>query len=273
MFQHIITPIDGSERSNHAVEIAARIAAECEADLELVSVVASDSRTDDAVELLQEAATALGEGPSEPRLTPLVGEKVAATIAEHVESTDGAMIVLSSTGRGRSAAVLGSVTDELVRLMFGPIIVVGPHVEDPRPLSNPIVVPVDGSEHSESSLPLAGAWGVALGATPWVVAVATEAPAVVGDAVETAYPARLARSLRSSTGHAVDFEALHAQPHHSPATAIVDFATGIEAGLVIMSTHGRTGLARLTTGSVTADVIHRASCPVVVHRPPQFADE
>lgn len=39
------------------------------------------------------------------------------------------------------------------------------------------------------------------------------------------------------------------------------------AGLVVVGTHGRTGLDRLLLGSVAEEVIHRASCPVVTVRP------
>jgi nucleotide-binding universal stress UspA family protein len=38
-----------------------------------------------------------------------------------------------------------------------------------------------------------------------------------------------------------------------------------------MATHGRTGLDRLTTGSVTADVVRDIEVPVVMFRPPKLA--
>jgi nucleotide-binding universal stress UspA family protein len=270
VFQHIISPIDGSDQSVHAVEIGARIAAECDADLEMVCVAPTTADEDDAREVLARVADAHEDLPVAPQLTTLVGDPVASTIAQHAESISGSMIVLSSTGRGRTAAVLGSVAEDLVREMFGPIIVVGPSVGSYRPLSNDLIVPVDGSHFSETSLPLAGAWSVALGAEPWVIEVLSDGPGTTADVHESAYAAREARSLQSQTHHPVEFEVLHG---HAPATAIVDFATRQDAGLIVMSTHGRTGLQRLTTGSVAAGVIHRAPCPVVLHRPPKFADE
>lgn len=36
--------------------------------------------------------------------------------------------------------------------------------------------------------------------------------------------------------------------------------------LIVMSTHGRTGLKRLLTGSVTEEVMRHAPCPVFVYR-------
>jgi hypothetical protein len=46
----------------------------------------------------------------------------------------------------------------------------------------------------------------------------------------------------------------------------VDFAEEWDADLVIMGSHGRTGLARLLLGSVARNVLHHASCSVLVIR-------
>jgi nucleotide-binding universal stress UspA family protein len=37
-----------------------------------------------------------------------------------------------------------------------------------------------------------------------------------------------------------------------------------------MASHGRTGLARIVMGSIAAAVIHEATVPVMVVRPPSF---
>lgn len=50
---------------------------------------------------------------------------------------------------------------------------------------------------------------------------------------------------------------------NAPATEISRVARDIKADLVVMGTHGRTGLRRLLLGSVAAHVMQRAPCPVV----------
>jgi universal stress protein A len=49
----------------------------------------------------------------------------------------------------------------------------------------------------------------------------------------------------------------------APATAIVRAARRERAGLLVVGTHGRTGLRRLVLGSVAERVVRTAPCPVV----------
>jgi nucleotide-binding universal stress UspA family protein len=51
-----------------------------------------------------------------------------------------------------------------------------------------------------------------------------------------------------------------------PATAIVNYATQNQIDLVVMPTHGRSGISRLLLGSVTEEVLRHAPCPVLAIR-------
>jgi nucleotide-binding universal stress UspA family protein len=48
-------------------------------------------------------------------------------------------------------------------------------------------------------------------------------------------------------------------------------AERLHCDLIVLGTHGRTGLARLLLGSVAEAVVRRAPCPVLTIRPPQLA--
>jgi nucleotide-binding universal stress UspA family protein len=50
----------------------------------------------------------------------------------------------------------------------------------------------------------------------------------------------------------------------APHTSIVEMAEREGADLIVMSTHGRTGLSHILLGSVTEKVVARAPCPVLV---------
>jgi universal stress protein A len=49
----------------------------------------------------------------------------------------------------------------------------------------------------------------------------------------------------------------------SPASAIVHLAEKENVDMIVMPTHGRTGLMRLLMGSVAEEVVRKASCPVL----------
>ena len=55
----------------------------------------------------------------------------------------------------------------------------------------------------------------------------------------------------------------------SPAENILDEAEREGSDLIVMSTHGRTGLAHVLMGSVTEQVVRNAVCPVFSIHPPK----
>jgi nucleotide-binding universal stress UspA family protein len=54
-----------------------------------------------------------------------------------------------------------------------------------------------------------------------------------------------------------------------PATEIVRYATDAGMGLIVMGTHGRTGVERLLMGSVAEKVLRDAPCSVLVVKLPK----
>jgi len=66
------------------------------------------------------------------------------------------------------------------------------------------------------------------------------------------------------TDSAVDFE--HRLLVGSPATSIVHLAEKEAVEMIVMPTHGRTGLARVLMGSVAEEVVRKAKCPVFTVR-------
>lgn len=53
-----------------------------------------------------------------------------------------------------------------------------------------------------------------------------------------------------------------------PAGRIVELAEEENIDLIVMGTHGRTGLKRLLMGSVAEAVVRRAKCPVLTFKEP-----
>lgn len=265
MVQHLIVPVDDSAESWRAFDVALALATRSDSSVRIVEVASDpdDARATEARldEELQRRGPFDVEVNCEVRQTiGSVADEVASLLDLHPEAT----IVMSSHGKGRSAALVGSVTEDVLRATFGPIVLVGPNVE-PDDFSGPIVVTVDGSHESEVALPLATAWATELRSTPWIVTVAEPMSDRSGDMSETAYTARLAKDMAAFSGHAVEFEGLHGR--HADR-AVTEYAKHLGASMIVASSHGRSGLSRLVMGSVTAGLVRTATCPVTVVRLP-----
>lgn len=268
MFQKLIVPVDGSVASFKAVPVAAHMARAVGGSFEVITVIDGLADVALARDALERDIADLSDIDASVERRVLTGATVAEAIDRHVEATPGAMVLMSSHGHGRSAGVLGSTCDAVLRRTFGPVIVIGPNVADDQGrLDGSYVVPLDGSKFGDSVLAIVAAWTAEFRGTPWLIEVGNEWPSYIGDVVDSSFVSSRAYELRRKIAHDVEFEVLHGG--HA-ARSITDFAGEMEASLIFMATHGRTGLARLRSGSVAAEVIRHAHCPVVLFRPPQL---
>lgn len=143
-----------------------------------------------------------------------------------------------------------------------------------------ILVPTDGSALSERAFPVAVALAQAQDAEVALVRVVLPLVRFGDDPAgyvpresydeflqaatdEASYDlARAAKQLRES-GISVRTEILYG----STAATLLDFEATNETDLVVMSTHGRTGLARFTLGSVADLILREGIAPVLLVRP------
>jgi nucleotide-binding universal stress UspA family protein len=72
------------------------------------------------------------------------------------------------------------------------------------------------------------------------------------------------RELKVPTGVAVEYRL----EEGFAASEIVRMATEIPCDLIVMGTHGRSGLGRLLLGSVAEQVLRKAPCPVLTVKAP-----
>jgi nucleotide-binding universal stress UspA family protein len=61
--------------------------------------------------------------------------------------------------------------------------------------------------------------------------------------------------------------------HGDAAAEIVRVAKEREVDLIVIASHGRTGLGRMLFGSTAEEVVRHASCPVLVVKPPPDEEE
>ena len=263
MVQHIVTPIDGSTASWRAAGAAATLARLTNSSLTYLTVEFDPADRAPALDHLRQGVDPTQTGDLhldlEVRITT---SSVAEQIEAVVEERPGTIVVMSSHGRGRSAAIVGSVADDVLRRTFGPLVLLGPHVTSSE-FSGPVLIAVDDVGDAELAVPLGVAWAIELSLEPWIVHAAPSATLLPTDTFETGWLASLAHRFEEVSGHEIEFDAVHGR---HPAADVAAYAERHEAALVVGTTHARTGLQRLAHGSVMAGLVRQATCPVLVAR-------
>lgn len=150
-----------------------------------------------------------------------------------------------------------------------------------------ILLPLDGSEFAAEALPHAEEMARSSGAKLVLFQVVEDTPDYVVAQIESVGITTVAHD-ESKRNQALDtaqsyLDDLVTSLRHrqidavadigggDPATAVVDYARQEAVDLIVMSTHGRTGLARWAYGSVAHKVLQAAPCAVLVVRPVNFA--
>jgi nucleotide-binding universal stress UspA family protein len=263
----IIVPLDGSSHSERALEPARMISQQSAAHLVLVT-----SRLGGVLEPQTYLESVARDVATSSVRTVVFEDRLAVGSIMTVAGTEPDPVVCMATHarRGAGLAVFGSITEEVIRRIDVPLVLVGPSVVATPGASRfeEMVVCLDGSPAAAGILPTATDWVGNLGLRMWLVDVVdpdslVDAVRTPGADVSAAGPLeRVARELSGSDVN-VSWETLSGR---DPASAIVAFAQERSSPLIAMTTHGRSGLARVAAGSVTMAVVHHAPCPVLVTR-------
>lgn len=217
----------------------------------------------------------------------------ADEILRYSEEERADLVVLASHGRsGRKQWALGSVADKVLRSSRIPVFLV-PFGAGGRPdggewSARTMIVPLDGSELAETVLPhveaLAGQGGKE--GMEVVLVRACEPPAIPtyyspelsqiplhwGEYAEqetaqckkvaAEYLVGVEKNLRDA-GMNVRSEVLVGKA----SDEIVDYASKTPDALIVMATHGRSGLSRLVYGSVALNILVGVTNPIFLIKP------
>ena len=275
-FPKILVCTDGSPESEGAITAALNLAKTTGSTVFLLEVLfflagyemqSPDNLAPPVVNLelmqIQETATrerldawkaeAAGEGVTlEPRVR--TGASAYGGIMEEAGELQPDLIIMGRHGyTGLTRLLMGSVTARVIGHSPVSVLVVPRGV----PLSfERLLIASDGSAFSEA------AWNEALSLAK------TMGSALIGVSVAAAE-----RDISTATGAVRNLEAAAAKqgitldtmiPVGRPEVGIVKAAEFKQASLIIVGSHGRTGLKRLLMGSVAELVIGDAKCPVLV---------
>ena len=212
-------------------------------------------------------------GPEVHVVHGLAPSDAAARLAA---SLDADLVVVGTHAeRGLARALAGSTASETLRRSAAPVLVV-PEDCDARPgPDRPVLAAVDFSELSVPALEQAAALAETYQAPVEPVHVLDLGP---GDGLDLGglltlndvrsgpddtLVTQAQRALRQLARRAgLDPETVHVATG-APETAIVRLAGTLDAGAVVLGTHGRTGWDRVRLGSVAEWVVRHAPCPVL----------
>lgn len=296
MFNTLLVPLDGSELAERALPYAVRFAAERGGRLVLTraALAPPPSGLDwerQQMAVLEEATAYLSRVAEKvatrvPVTTaPAYGHAADAIIAG-VEQFSVDSIVMATHGRAGLAHLLhGSVAEAVLTRSPVPVFVVfarpGEAAAPPfASASARILVPLDGSDFAETAL--AAALEIVGGSGELVLSTVAPAPDHVERDEHGRVRAYLDQQVPAIEREARDYlktvetQLKRLRPEvrvtldvrigdPAPGIAMAEIACG--ADLVVMATHGRTGIRRAVLGSVAGAVLTTGSVPVLLVSP------
>ena len=277
----ILFPTDFSEAAHGALTHALHLTRQHDAKLYVLNVVAPEKGTGlEKAEAAADPTTLMATRlqVSEPDIVdvaPVYARNQASSEADGIlryASDHGIdLIVMGTNGRrGIDRLLMGSVAEEVVQQAECPVFTVRFGGERAgQDAHRRILVPVDFSEYGEPALGYARELAEFYGAHLDLLHVVEE------DGFRLLYGTR-PRAVAASEVKAQNRQVLeeyarreHIQVPYSvhalignPNLDIVDYARLHDIDLIVIATHGRTGLQRLRMGSVAEKVVRHAPCPV-----------
>ncbi len=299
--QRILVPVDFSPDADQAVKDAIEIARAADAEIDLVHVwrmpiqvalpeagfvpsgAVSAMRKADEERLHAQAASIRGQGL---RCDAHLIEGVPSQeIVEAVRTFDADLIVMGTRGRtGLKHLVMGSVAERVTRHATCPVLTVKVDASRGGIRPSVVVVPTDFSPASRQALKLAEQIATGMGPSVLVLVHACYVPVEIERLISSerarddSLPRRLSEASSAElermfkdlqkAGVSVEYVARHGAPEQ----VIADVAKENDADLIVMGTHGRTGLPRMLMGSVAEHVVRMAPCPVLTVGPRRESD-
>lgn len=286
MYDRILVPTDGSETVDEVMDAVLDIAAHHDATVHFLYVADSTRPNLEAAETeIRDDLLARGESVVEGAATRARDRDLhvvtvvregdpAPTIVEYATESGIDLVVMPTHGRtGVSRLVLGSITEKVVRQSEIPVLALRPESTIRFPFER-VLVPTDGSDVADRAIQTGievartydaslhllnvvdtASLGPDIGSYIDVDRLEARSRTLLDEAVDTATDAGL-----SDVEHAVEYGA--------PSEQITRYVEDHEIGLLVMGTHGLTGLDRYLLGSTTEKTLRTAPVPVLtVHGP------
>jgi nucleotide-binding universal stress UspA family protein len=203
------------------------------------------------------------------------GISAAPSVLEYAADNDIDLIVLGTNGRrGLGHILIGSVAEEVVRLAGCPVFTVR-ETKELKPIKayKNILVPIDFSDYSKNAISYAKEIAKAYDSQLQLLHIIEEtkhpAFSLSGKSsifdlvpnIEADSRKRIEEMFIEAPGPKAE-STIYTKGGHA-ANDIINFASRNSSDLIVIATHGLTGIEHLLLGSVTEKVVRMAPCPVV----------
>lgn len=305
-FRTILVPLDGSPLAEQALPLASRIARRTGAKLRLALVHELPPHPADLVgarmftslelatrkverSYLRDMQSGLkSQGLRLSSAVTLTGD-VAPELSRFVRETGIDLVIMATHGRGGMQRLwLGSVADQLIRRLEIPVLLVRPAEGKSPPAFDRdpvrILVPLDGSRLAEQALEQATRLARLFDAEITLLQVVFPVQLSVDPALPlpSAYDKEITEDCRRQAEDYLRGISEHLRETAvrasgaavigwNAADSILKLARPEHTDLIVVATHGRGGLGRLTLGSVADKLVRAAEVPVLVYRPTKSA--
>ena len=302
MYKVVLVPVDGSELSAFAVDLAAEVSRQTGASLELAHVhepfvmaggvpmvdtaldVENRGRIDGELERLRDRARM--KSGKDATLTFLKGAVVPA-LHDYVKLARADLVVMTSRGRsGIGRALFGSVASALMQRLDVPVLFARPRTEsqdsNSRFVASRILVPLDGSGAAEQVIEKTYDLTNPESTQYLLLRVLTPLPPPTEGSIATFTLGRDDLALRKKEAQRYLDEVadrIRARGitvntiiavNRDPARVILGMARTRKADVIAIATHGAGAFERMVLGSVADKIIRTAPIPTLAYRPSEY---
>ncbi len=297
-FARLLVPLDGSGLAEAVLPAVEALAARFGATVTLLHVLERNppgtihgekhlAETDEAEAYIARVAERLtARGISvESHIHDARERDVAGSIIAHAAEYEQELVVLASHGSGGLRNVLvGSIAEQVLQRGAQPILLVRPERGASAEFApRTILAPVHDAHAQEASLCAATTLGRVFDARVHLVWVVATAATLSGDEAPTAtmLPGTMRALLEMRTREAETtlagmadgcraegVEVVSRVARGEAVRAVSHYARDVQPDLIVLSSHGRSGLGALLEGSFAHRLAQRVDCPLLLLRVP-----
>jgi nucleotide-binding universal stress UspA family protein len=288
MYEKILVPLDGSEMAEWALPYVEGLAKNYKSEVTLVTACTPGAGLERPFAVyLSKIADELYTKGLEISSLCIYGD-AAAEILNFADKNDVNLIIMSAYGKsGPGIWAMGSIASKVVQRSNIPVLLIRTGSKDDAVKEKDfkkVMLPLDGSEFSEAVIPYAESLAEKMKSELIVARVIEpiQLPRItyretevdiekhekkLMDTAERKVGEYLSKLVESLKEKGINAKMVSLQGR--PADTILGYSENNDISLIVMATHGYSGISKWAYGSVASRIIEGSKKPLLVVRPPQ----